>query len=70
MEDFKNIAPLQDFDWDAFENGNAGSGMTKDQLEQAYDATLNKVADNEVVMGTVTAINKREVIVNIGYKSG
>ena len=69
MEDFKNIAPLQDFDWDAFENGNAGSGMTKDQLEQAYDATLNKVADNEVVMGTVTAINKREVIVNIGYKS-
>ncbi len=69
MEDFKNIAPLQDFDWDAFENGTAGTGMTKEQLEQAYDGTLNKVADNEVVMGTVTAINKREVIVNIGYKS-
>ncbi|MCQ2057453.1 MAG: 30S ribosomal protein S1 [Bacteroidaceae bacterium] len=69
MEDFKNIAPLQDFDWDAFENGSAGAGMTKEQLEQAYDGTLNKVADNEVVMGTVTAINKREVIVNIGYKS-
>jgi len=69
MEDFKNIAPLQDFDWDAFENGSAAAGMTKEQLEQAYDTTLNKVADNEVVMGTVTAINKREVIVNIGYKS-
>ncbi len=43
--------------------------MSKEQLEQAYDTTLNKVADNEVVNGTVTAINKREVIVNIGYKS-
>ena len=69
MEELKNVAPLQDFDWDAFENGSANSGMTKEQLEQAYDNTLNKVADNEVVMGTVTAINKREVIVNIGYKS-
>ena len=69
MEDLKNVAPLQEFDWDAFENGNAAAGMSKEQLEQAYDTTLNKVADNEVVNGTVTAINKREVIVNIGYKS-
>ena len=69
MEDFKNVAPLQEFDWDAFENGSAAAGMSKEQLEQAYDTTLNKVADNEVVNGTVTAINKREVIVNIGYKS-
>ena len=69
MEDFKNVAPLQEFDWDAFENGSANSGMSKEQLEQAYDTTLNKVADNEVVHGTVTAINKREVIINIGYKS-
>ena len=69
MEDLKNVAPLQEFDWDAFENGSANSGMSKEQLEQAYDTTLNKVADNEVVNGTVTAINKREVIVNIGYKS-
>jgi small subunit ribosomal protein S1 len=69
MEDLKNVAPLQEFDWDAFENGSAATGMSKEQLEQAYDTTLNKVADNEVVNGTVTAINKREVIVNIGYKS-
>ena len=69
MEDLKNVAPLQEFDWDAFENGTAAEGMSKEQLEQAYDTTLNKVADNEVVNGTVTAINKREVIVNIGYKS-
>ncbi len=69
MEEIKNVAPLQDFDWDALENGSFNAGMTKEQLEQAYDNTLNKVADDEVVMGTVIAINKREVIVNIGYKS-
>ncbi len=69
MENLKNVAPLQEFDWDAFENGNAATGMSKEQLEQAYDTTLNKVADDEVVIGTVTAISKREVIVNIGYKS-
>ena len=42
MEDFKNVAPLQEFDWDAFENGSANSGMSKEQLEQAYDTTLNR----------------------------
>ena len=36
MEDFKNVAPLQEFDWDAFENGSAAAGMSKEQLEQAY----------------------------------
>ena len=69
MEDFKNVAPLQDFDWDAFEKGNPEGDMSREQLEKAYDSTLNKVADDEVVMGKVIAINKREVIVNIGYKS-
>ncbi len=69
MEDFKNVAPLQDFDWDAFEKGNPEGDMSREQLGKAYDSTLNKVADDEVVMGKVIAINKREVIVNIGYKS-
>ncbi|HBA12415.1 MAG TPA: 30S ribosomal protein S1 [Bacteroidales bacterium] len=69
MEDFKNVAPLQDFDWDAFEKGNPEGDMSREQLEKAYDSTPNKVADDEVVMGKVIAINKREVIVNIGYKS-
>ena len=39
------------------------------KLEKAYDNTLNKVNDREVVDGTVIAMNKREVVVNIGYKS-
>ncbi len=69
MADFKNVNPIEDFDWESFEKGSAAAGQTREQQEQAYDATLNKVADDEVVNGTVIAINKREVIVNIGYKS-
>lgn len=69
MEEIKNAAPIDNFDWDAFENGSSNSAKSKEELEQLYEGTLNKVADNEVVNGTVIAINKREVIVNIGYKS-
>ena len=70
MENLKNIAPLADFDWDSFESGNLPeSGQSKADLEKAYDDTLNKVNDHEVVEGTVISITKREVVVNIGYKS-
>jgi small subunit ribosomal protein S1 len=69
MENLKNIAPVEDFNWDAYENGEAVTGMSHEALEQAYDSTLNKVNDREVVDGTVIAMNKREVVVNIGYKS-
>ena len=65
----KNVAPIEDFDWDAYENGSAAASASKEDQEKAYDSTLNKVNENEVVEGTVIAINKREVIVNIGYKS-
>src|SRR5574344_2182475 len=56
------------FDWNAFEN-ETDYGADKKQVEEMYDQTLSKVSENEVVEGTVTAINKREVLVNIGYKS-
>ena len=69
MENLKNIAPVEDFIWEAYENGEAVTGMSHEALEQAYDSTLNKVNDREVVDGTVIAMNKREVVVNIGYKS-
>jgi len=68
-EEIKNVAPLADFDWEAYENGDAQTTVAKEEQEKAYDNTLGKVAENEVVEGTVIAINKREVIVNIGYKS-
>ena len=69
MENLKNIAPIEDFNWDAYESGDAVTNVRKEELEKAYDSTLNKVNDREVVDGTVIAMNKREVVVNIGYKS-
>lgn len=69
MENLKNIAPLEDFNWDAYESGESVSNVSKEDLEKAYDSTLNKVNDREVVDGTVISMNKREVVVNIGYKS-
>ncbi|MBQ4588109.1 MAG: 30S ribosomal protein S1, partial [Bacteroidaceae bacterium] len=69
MENLKNIAPIEDFNWEAYENGEAVTGMSQEELEKAYDGTLNKVNDREVVDGTVISMNKREVVVNIGYKS-
>jgi small subunit ribosomal protein S1 len=39
------------------------------ELEDLYNNTFKLVEEGEVVMGTIVAINKREVVVNIGYKS-
>jgi len=60
--------PIDQFDWDALENDDLYSGK-KTEIENQYNQTLSKVAENEIVEGTVTSITKREVIVNIGYKS-
>ncbi len=62
-------APAADFDWDAYENGITLSEKSKTDLEKIYDNTLNAIKDKEVVEGTVILINKREVVVNVGYKS-
>ena len=64
----KNVQPLQDFNWDEFENGTVAN-VSKEELDKAYDETLNKVADHQVVDGTVISVDKKEVVVNIGYKS-
>lgn len=69
MENLKNVAPIEDFNWDAYENGESVASASHEELEKAYDNTLNKVNDREVVDGIVIAMNKREVVVNIGYKS-
>jgi len=61
---------LQNFDWEAYENGAAdNSGKTKEELTALYDNTLNAVKAGEVVKGIVKGINKREVIVSVGFKS-
>ena len=64
----KNVKPLDDFNWDEFENGTT-AGVSKEELDKAYDETLNKVADHQVVEGTVISVDKKEVVINIGYKS-
>ena len=68
MSNFKNVQPLDDFNWEEFEQGTNAS-VSKEDLEKAYDETLNKVTEHQVVEGTVISVDKKEVIVNIGYKS-
>ena len=69
MEEVKNVVANENFDWNAFENDLGVYDQSKEQITEAYDKTLSNVAVGEVVEGTVTAITKREVLVNIGYKS-
>ena len=64
----KNVQPLQDFNWDEFENGTVAN-VSREELDKAYDETLSKVADHQVVEGKVVSVDKKEVVVNIGYKS-
>ena len=69
MADLKNVAPLEDFDWEAYANGDSKVETSREAQEEAYNGSLNKVNDHDVVDGTVIAMNKREVVVNIGFKS-
>ena len=67
-EELKN-SPIEDFDWDAYENGENNGGKSREELTKTYDESLNTVKDKEVIDGTIIALNKREAVVNIGYKS-
>ena len=69
MADFKTVAPIEDFDWDAYQSGDVKTDVSREAQAEAYAGSLNNVNDHDVVDGTVIAINKREVVVNIGYKS-
>ena len=64
----KNVQPLADFNWEEYENGTVAN-VSKEELDKAYDETLNKVSEHQVVDGTVISVDKKEVVVNIGYKS-
>lgn len=68
MAELKN-SPIEEFDWDAFEKGETAGDKTREELTRTYDESLNTVKDNEVIEGTIIALNKREAVVNIGYKS-
>ncbi len=68
MENNNKVAN-ENFDWNAFENESGLYDQSKDEIAKQYDNTMSNIAVGETVEGTVSEINKREVIVNIGYKS-
>ncbi len=67
-EEVKN-SPIEDFDWEAYEKGETRGEKSREELTKTYDESLNTVKDKEVIEGTIIALNKREAVVNIGYKS-
>ena len=62
-------SPIEDFDWEAFEKGETAGEKSREELTRTYDESLNTVKDKDVIEGTIIALNKREAVVNIGYKS-
>ena len=70
MSDLTNkVNPVENFDWEAYENGDVTTNISHEELENKYSQTLNVVKDKDVVMGKVISMNNREVVVNVGYKS-
>ncbi|MGD9993305.1 MAG: 30S ribosomal protein S1 [Salinivirgaceae bacterium] len=69
VEEVKAVASPEEFDWDAYENDSLVKSDKRKELENIYDQTLSSITENEVVDGTVVAMNKREALINIGYKS-
>ena len=61
--------PVEDFNWEAYEKGEILGDKSREDLVNTYDQTLNTVNASDVIEGTVIAMNKREVVVNVGYKS-
>lgn len=60
---------VEGFDWEALENGGVAAGAAREELASKYDKTLSTIVEKEVIEGVVIAVSKREVVVNIGFKS-
>ena len=69
MNNLKDVMPIEDFNWDSYEEGASVADTEKQEIEEAYGKTLSQVNNHEVVEGIVISVNKREVLVDIGYKS-
>ena len=65
----KETDELVEFDWDSFEKEEKKQTSRQKQYEEMYNKTLSTIAEDEVVDGTVISMSKREVVINIGYKS-
>jgi len=69
-EEVIDVEPDDDFDWESYEKGEiAEVAESKEELEKLYDQTLSTISEKEVIEGEVIALNKREVVINIGFKS-
>jgi small subunit ribosomal protein S1 len=58
-----------EFNWDAYEAAGGYDNDERKKLDKMYESTLSVIREREVVNGTVVNVNKKEVVVNIGYKS-
>ena len=65
----RSIVSVEDFDWDAYENDEVYSEGEKEALDSKYENTLTSIDELTVIEGTVVAVGKKEVVINIGYKS-
>ena len=69
MSESKVQTPIEDFDWEAYANGETAGSKSREELISTYDESLKTAKDNEVVTGVIKSISKREVRVDIGMKS-
>ncbi|MBK9420089.1 MAG: 30S ribosomal protein S1 [Flavobacteriales bacterium] len=61
--------PPADFDWEALETSGPKATAERAKVEKAYEDTLSSITEKEVLMGTIVGLNKKEAVINIGYKS-
>jgi small subunit ribosomal protein S1 len=62
--------PSSDFDWSMDKEGFASyDDGSRQSMIDMYKGTFNQLAENQVVKGTVVALNSKDVVVNVGYKS-
>ena len=60
----------EEFNWDTFESElDSYSKDEREKLNKMYDGTLTQIEERELVKGHVLSINKKEVVININYKS-
>ena len=64
------VTGIEDFDWGGLgKHDEAYTAEQKIELEAAYGITVNSISAHEVIEGSIVVKKKREVVVNIGYKS-
>ena len=68
MAETINPQGTADFDWEALQLDGYNQ-IQRSEMSDRYEKTLTSINEREVIQGTVALITKKEVIINIGYKS-